>query len=127
MSATACWNSRTRSWVTAPSGLILRSCCVGADADDIAEDIGAMLDAGRTGPERSGYRPPETLAEGDGPHILAWRDWTDPADVVTESRVVSRHHGVLDAMDIARDIARAFAGRRASIHRAHPRAWLRWM
>ena len=24
-------------------------------------------------------------AEGDGPHVLAWRDWVEPAEVVTEA------------------------------------------
>ena len=24
---------------------------------------------------------PEKLVEGDGPHLLAWRDWVEPAEV----------------------------------------------
>jgi Ribonuclease G/E len=89
-------------------GLILRSCCVGADADDISEDIGAMLSQAEQVLNDPGTEP-ETLAEGDGPHILAWRDWTDPADVVTEAGGFE-HHGVLDALDIARGIAEPLPG-----------------
>ncbi|MBO9434524.1 ribonuclease E/G [Ruegeria sp. R13_0] len=89
-------------------GLILRSCCVGADADDIAEDIGAMLTQAEQVLNDPGTEP-ETLAEGDGPHILAWRDWTDPVDVVTEAGGFE-HHGVLDALDIARGSAEPLPG-----------------
>ncbi len=89
-------------------GLILRSCCVGADADDIAEDIGAMLTQAAQVLNDPGTEP-ETLAEGDGPHILAWRDWTEPADVVTEAGGFE-HYGVLDALDIARGIAEPLPG-----------------
>lgn len=89
-------------------GLILRSCCRDADAAEIAEDISAMRaqadqvlnDAG-TGPE--------TLSEGDGPHILAWRDWTDPAEVVTAPGGFEAH-GVLDALDISRGISEPLPG-----------------
>lgn len=45
---------------------------------------------------------PETLAEGDGPHVLAWRDWVTPADVVTGPGCFEAH-GVLDAIDAARN------------------------
>jgi Ribonuclease G/E len=65
-------------------GLILRSCCAGAEAEDIANDILAMLDIAEQVMTDEG-KEVATLAEGDGPHILAWRDWTDPADIVTEA------------------------------------------
>jgi len=42
----------------------------------------------------------ETLTEGDGPHVLAWRDWVEPAEVVTETGGFE-DHGVLDALDAA--------------------------
>jgi Ribonuclease G/E len=81
-------------------GLILRSCCAGADPDDIADDIGNMIDIAASvlsddGPDM------ETLAEGDGPHVVAWRDWNEPAEVVTEAGGFA-DHGVLDALDAAR-------------------------
>lgn len=84
----------------APHGLILRSSCAGADSDEIAEDISAMLDLADKvlGDDATDM---EVLSEGDGPHILAWRDWTDPAEVVTEEGGFETH-GVLDALETAR-------------------------
>ncbi|XDA97710.1 ribonuclease E/G [Sulfitobacter sp. LCG007] len=80
-----------------PYGLILRSACDGADADAIAEDIAAMMDlAGKVMTDTG--QGAELLAAGDGPHVLAWRDWTQPADIVTESGSFEAH-GVLEALD----------------------------
>ncbi len=81
-------------------GLILRSSCVGADADDITDDILAMATLAETVLGDDGHGP-EVLTEGDGPHILAWRDWTDPAEVVTDAGSFETH-SVLDAIDAAR-------------------------
>jgi Ribonuclease G/E len=80
-------------------GLILRSASAEADADDIAEDIAAMRQLAEdvTGDTVDG---PALLVQGDGPHVLAWRDWVDPADVVTEAGCFESH-GVLDALDLA--------------------------
>ncbi len=78
-------------------GLILRSCCDGADAGDIAEDIVVMADLAAQVLADTGDTA-EVLSEGDGPHILAWRDWTDPAEVVTEDGCFDTM-GVLDAID----------------------------
>ena len=80
-------------------GLILRSSCANADAEEIAEDIANMVAlaaeiAGDTGREMA------VLAEGDGPHVLAWRDWTASAEVVTKPGGFALH-GVLDALDVA--------------------------
>ncbi len=84
----------------AGQGLILRSACNGAAGEDIAEDIGAMLALADT-VMSDGATEMETLSEGDGPHLLAWRDWTAPAEVVTEAGGFD-NHGVLDALDTAR-------------------------
>ena len=81
-----------------PGGLILRSSCEGTAEADIAEDIAAMAalaaavlgDAGGTGPE--------ALTEGDGPHDLAWRDWTGRAEIVTTPGCFETH-GVAEAME----------------------------
>lgn len=79
-------------------GLILRSICEGAPEEDVAEDIVAMCDladavlADATGSE------PEALTEGDGPHTLAWRDWTGAQEIVTEAGSFE-HLGVLDQID----------------------------
>ena len=78
-------------------GLILRSCCIGVDEDAIAEDIDAMLSLARNVLTDDSSEM-ETLAEGDGPHVLAWRDWVEPAEVVTEAGGFEEH-GVLDALD----------------------------
>lgn len=85
-------------------GLILRSSCAGAEEDEIAEDVSAMLDLAvavlqdATGPE------PEALTEGDGPHALAWRDWTAPATVVTEPGAFETE-GVMEQVTALRDPA----------------------
>lgn len=82
-------------------GLILRSACIDADDDAIADDIRAMADlAAAVLADATGA--PEKLAEGDGPHLLAWRDWVEPADIVTEPGGFESH-GVLDALDALRD------------------------
>lgn len=81
-------------------GLILRSAAAGADADEVAEDIAAMRGVAESVLEDASTGP-EVLAQGDGPHVLAWRDWVDPADVVTDADCFE-DHGVLDAIDSAR-------------------------
>ncbi len=91
-----------------PHGLILRSCCNGADANEIAEDIAAMRAQAEQVLNDTGDQP-ETLSEGDGPHILAWRDWTDPAEVVTASGGFETH-AVLDALDKIRGIYEPLPG-----------------
>lgn len=89
-------------------GLILRSCCQGAEADEIAEDISTMLALAEQVLNDSGTEP-EMLGEGDSPHILAWRDWTDPAEVVTAPGGFE-DHSVLDALDTAQGISEALPG-----------------
>ncbi|QFT57679.1 Ribonuclease G [Sulfitobacter sp. THAF37] len=89
-------------------GLILRSAAAGADEDDIAEDIAAMLGlADRVMGDTSDAM--EVLCEGDGPHVLAWRDWIAPAEVVTEPGGFDIH-GVLDAVSAARGPQVALGG-----------------
>ncbi|MEJ6397301.1 ribonuclease E/G [Yoonia sp. 208BN28-4] len=78
-------------------GLILRSACFAAPDDEIAEDISAMLDmADAIMADVDGIA--EALTEGDGPHVLAWRDWTAKADVVTDAGAFE-NLGVLDQID----------------------------
>jgi len=81
-------------------GLILRSAADGAPEDDIADDITAMRALAQSGTADQGSGP-EVLSEGDGPHILAWRDWTAPAEVVTEAGCFDAF-GALDLIDAAR-------------------------
>ncbi len=78
-------------------GLILRSACEGADADEIAQDIAAMRDLARAvlADIEGG---PELLVEGAGAHETAWRDWADPAPAeVIEGGLAA--HGVLEMLD----------------------------
>lgn len=89
-------------------GLILRSCCAGAQEAEIAEDIAAMVDLATQALGDQGDNP-GMLIEGDGPHTLAWRDWTDPAEIVT-SPGEFEPHGVIDALDEARGIAEPLPG-----------------
>lgn len=78
-------------------GLILRSACAGAETDEIAEDIAAMRAlADQVLADES--NEPETLTEGDTPHLLAWREWSEPAQVESEPGGFERC-GVLDALD----------------------------
>ncbi|MGR3376794.1 ribonuclease E/G [Salipiger abyssi] len=86
--------------MTGEGGLILRSSCAAAETDAIAEDIAAMADlAAQVMADASGDA--ETLVEGDGPHALAWREWTDPAEIDTASGSFETH-GVLDALEALR-------------------------
>ena len=82
-------------------GLILRSSCEGATADDIAEDITAMLDLAQAVTGDADGTEPEALTEGDGPHAIAWRDWVEPAEIVTAPGGFDRD-GVLDAIEALR-------------------------
>ena len=42
----------------------------------------------------------EKLVDGDGPHALAWREWTEPAEVITAPGGFAAH-GVLEEIDRA--------------------------
>lgn len=71
-------------------GLIIRSAAEAADPAAIADDIAAMRDlAAQVMSDVEG--PPELLVEGDGPHELAWREWSEPADVETGSEGFAAH------------------------------------
>ncbi|MBO9476684.1 ribonuclease E/G [Shimia sp. R11_0] len=89
-------------------GLILRSACDGAGAEEIAEDIRAMLDLYEA-VMADGEGDAEMLSEGDGPHVSAWRDWSEPAEVVTEAGSFETH-GVLDAIEMAQGAQVALEG-----------------
>ncbi|MEM9788055.1 MAG: ribonuclease E/G, partial [Pseudomonadota bacterium] len=78
-------------------GLILRSSCAHADAGDIAEDIVAMLALADTVLADANGTTPQALTEGDGPHVLAWREWHRRAEVITEAGSFETH-GVLDQL-----------------------------
>lgn len=76
------------------AGLILRSAAQGAGSDEITEDIAAMVALAEAVTADADGSTPEALTEGDGPHLMAWREW-DAADVVTDPGGFERD-GVLD-------------------------------
>lgn len=78
-------------------GLILRSSCERAEDAEIADDIIAMTDLARAVMGDAEGSTPEALTEGDGPHTLAWREWTAPAEVVTRPGAFE-DLGVLDQL-----------------------------
>lgn len=82
----------------ADHGLILRSSCADAPDDEIAEDIAAMVDLADAVLGDAEGDTPEALTDGDGPHTLAWREWTEPAEVITKA-------GTLDQLDVVGQIA----------------------
>ncbi|OAN65536.1 ribonuclease G [Rhodobacteraceae bacterium EhC02] len=89
-------------------GLILRSSCAEADPGDIAEDIAETADlAAAVLADTEGEA--ECLTEGDGPHAVAWRDWVEPAVIVTEPGGFASH-GVLDMIDALLDPRVALPG-----------------
>lgn len=79
-------------------GLILRSSCAGADADDISDDIAAMLALAEAVSDDANGDTPEALTEGDGPHTIAWREWVAKADIETAPGAMEAM-GVLDQIE----------------------------
>lgn len=90
-------------------GLILRSACNGVEVDKIAEDISAMADMAAAVMADEGTEP-QALTEGDSPHLLAWRDWSDNDAEVEREPGSFEHHGVLDALDVVRGIHEPLSG-----------------
>lgn len=78
-------------------GLILRSSCAEATDDEIVDDIEAM-DALAAAIMAESKGEAEALTEGDGPHALAWREWVEPATVVTDAGGFEAH-SVLEQME----------------------------
>lgn len=82
-----------------PHGLILRSSCAAAEAEAIAEDIAEMHALAEQVMQDSG-QDLEKLLDGDSPHSLAWREWVEPAEIVTQPGGFAEH-AVLDAVQDA--------------------------
>ncbi len=79
------------------AGLILRSSCGLGKPEAIAEDVAAMAglaNAVLADPDGG----PELLVEGDGPHDLAWRDWSEPADLDDQPGCFE-HHDLLEQVE----------------------------
>jgi Ribonuclease G/E len=79
------------------AGLILRSACATASAEDIAEDISAMRAfADQIATDAEGAEP-ELLMEGPNAHHMAWREW-DVDEVATDDAAFDNHQ-VLDLIE----------------------------
>lgn len=89
-------------------GLILRSSCAAAEPEAIAEDIAAMVDLAGQIMEDTGAEF-EKLTDGDDPHTLAWRDWVEAAEIVTEPGGFAVH-GALDAIEAALSASEPLTG-----------------
>lgn len=89
-------------------GLILRSSCAGVDDDAIAADIAAMK-ALADQVLNDDSNALEMLVEGDGPQALAWREWTDPAEIVTDAGALETHD-VMEAIETALGAREPLAG-----------------
>ncbi|MDP3861773.1 MAG: ribonuclease E/G [Phaeovulum sp.] len=80
------------------AGLILRSACAAAEAEEIAADIAqmrALAEAVLADLEGE----PELLFDAPGPHEEAWRDWAEPApDEVADAPGAMEAHGVEAAL-----------------------------
>ena len=78
-------------------GLILRSSCMVAEDDDIADDIAQMRELAES-VLADAAGDPELLVDAPSPHEEAWRDWADPApDAVETGERSFADHGI-DAM-----------------------------
>ncbi|MBL4810836.1 MAG: ribonuclease E/G [Rhodobacteraceae bacterium] len=84
-------------------GIILRSAAEGVPETEIEEDLAAMETLASAVLEDLEGQGPEALTEGDGPHVLAWREWGGD-DVITEAGGFERE-GVLDAVEMLRSAA----------------------
>lgn len=79
-------------------GIILRSACAGADADEVAEDVAETYALAQRILNDPGQGP-ERLLDGPAAHMLAWRDWSNPVpDQVIEGEDAFEAEGVLDAI-----------------------------
>lgn len=76
-------------------GLILRSACAGAAEEDIAQDVAEVLGAAS---DAAGAQNIGLVRPAEGAHFCAWRDWVDPAEVVTRAGCFE-DLGVLDAIE----------------------------
>lgn len=83
-------------------GLILRTAAQSATDDDIADDISAMVSLAEAVSGDAASGDVERLLDAPDAHLLAWRDWADPApDEVNDTPGCLEDLGVLDAIEHA--------------------------
>ena len=85
------------TFVDQNAGLILRSCCLDAPEDEIADDILAMHNLAQSVLTDRGTGM-EVLCQGDGPHVMAWREWTEAAQIHTDAGAFE-DVGVMDHLE----------------------------
>ena len=81
-------------------GLVLRTAAGEAGGEEVEADVLALRRAAEAVIADRG-REPRLLLDSDGPHALAWREWTGPASADRDPGAFERH-GVLDALDALR-------------------------
>ncbi|WP_208350410.1 ribonuclease E/G [Pseudaestuariivita rosea] len=79
-------------------GLILRSSCADAETDEIAGDVQSMRAIADRVMADTSDEAPLCLVEGDSAHTLAWREWTQPAQIETHDGSFEQT-GALDQID----------------------------
>ena len=84
-----------------PHGVIVRSNAQDADADEIAEEVDALLTLAETVLSDSD-KEPECLVDAAGAHEMAWREWSGQGETVEEGSDAFENHGVLDGLDALR-------------------------
>ena len=78
-------------------GMIMRSSCADGDDAAILDDATTMLDlADQVLADQEGA--PELLLSADGPYDYAWREWSEPADVVQDDDCFETHD-ILDQIE----------------------------
>lgn len=82
-------------------GLILRSACADAHPEEVSADATRVLGLAQAILNDTDTQP-ERLLDGDSPHHLAWRDWTELADLDDATGSFERHN-VLDMIDALRE------------------------
>ncbi len=84
-------------------GLIIRSAANGVDLEDVSEDIAIMREQAEDVMGDDGTEE-EMLLEGPTPHHLAWREWGQPDEVVTEEGCFESHN----VMDVIEPLGEAY-------------------
>jgi len=92
-------------------GLILRSACREADAQDIAADIHEMRQLAESILSETNANEPELLLDAPSAGLVAWRDWSDPdPDEVADHIGAFEAHGVWEAIEALKDPRVLLAG-----------------
>jgi len=82
------------------TGLIMRSACIHASDDEIAEEITSLAELCASVLDDGQSQTPELLVNAPSAAALAWRDWTDPVpDQVFEGTGSFDDHGIWEMLE----------------------------